>query len=345
MKKIVLLCLFVVLGSGAWSHGTVEIEMSLGAVTRREYRGFRGQINGQPSLFFLVFDDQSLRIGMVVFDWRGEVSVGFDNVSVSFSEGEDSITGSVCADDGKTVLFSGNTDPYWRTLIVYRYEFSASEKGCHFEYCYEIPYFPADKTDAAVKMTAAVTGDGAIATVGPYGNSDAVKKYMTRLLLPELSQWQEAVGNSGDSYHFEKISEIQFLYADRDLLSLQTKVYEYTGGAHGISAVSGFVFERASGKRVAGLDWLDYTDSEFVKTVRIKLISEPSALTEDSFYDYTKLGFDPECQWVLTTCGILFIWSQYQLGPYSSGIPEALFSFDEIRPYVKTKMFPGNLFR
>lgn len=345
MKRFVLLCLLVVFGSSVWSHGVPEAEIPLGTVTRKEYRGFRGQIDGQPAFFFLVFDDFSSRIEMVIPDWRGEMTAGFENISVSFSDGEDSVIGSARSGEEKTVLFSGERDPFLQTLIVYRYRFDTSEKDRYFSYCCEIPYFPSDKTEAAAKMTEAVTGNKAIAAAGPYVSSDAVKTYMAEILLPKLSQWKEAVENPDSSYHYEQMSEIRFLYADRDLLSLQSKHYEYTGGAHGMSSVSGFVFERISGERITGLDWLDYTDSEFIKTVKEKLVGDSSALTEDSFFDYGKLGFDPECQWNVTARGVLFVWSQYQLGPYSSGMPEVLLTFDEIRPYVKANVFPGNLFR
>lgn len=345
MKKIFLLCLLIVSAGSAWSFGSPEKEALDGTVVRKEYRGFRGEIDGQPTLFFLVFEDISSRVEMTVFDWRGEPAYDFDSISFSFAEGEEAVSGTVPAGEGKTILFSGKADPFWRTLIVYEYRFSTSIKDRRFEYSCRIPYFPTDKAEAAVKMTEAVTGNSALAAAGPYIGGDAVRKYMAESIAPKLSQWQKAAENPNGSYHYEMHSHIRFLYADRNLISLQTAVYEYTGGAHGMSAVSGFVFERASGKQITGLDWLNDSDPEFVKAVRTKLISEPSTLTEDSFYDYDKLGFDPECRWAITEKGILFVWAQYQLGPYSTGMPEVLFSFEEIRPYIKKKVFPGDLFR
>lgn len=342
MRRIVLIG-FLILGlASVWGNGSSEMVNLPGEVTQKEYRVFHGFIGNRSTVFFLTFDGVSSRAGMVVPDWRGDTAYEIEQLSFSFSKGEAAVNGTF-VENGNTVLFNGTADASLPYFLVSVYHFKAEEGDRQFIYHGEIPFFPTLKSAAAKQMTAVSVGDLRFSVSNAYGNENELRAYFAQKMSDELRKWKEAAVSQG-AYHFEQSSYIRFLYADTNLISLKALTYEYRGGAHGMTAVSGLVFDRNTGTRISGLDWLDTGNTKFISDVRKKFITPPSTLTEESFNDYERLGFDPKCEWMLTYGGILFVWSQYQLGPYSSGMPAVLFSFDEIKPYVKKKSFPGGLF-
>lgn len=342
MKRIVLICLLFCGAASVWGNDTADAASLPGTVTQKEYRVYHGTIGGQATVFFLTFDEISSRAGMVVPDWRGDIAYEVEQLSFSFSRAQTVVNGTF-VENGETVLFNGTADAALPYFLVGIYHFETEEGDRRFIWHREIPFFPTLGFDAAKQMTAVSAGDLQFPVSKSYGNESELRVYFAEKMSDELRRWKEAAASPG-AYHFEQSSYIRFLYADADLISLKVLTYEYRGGAHGLTAVSGLVFDRQSGTRISGLNWLNMSDAQFVSAVREKLITPPSTLTEESFNDYERLGFDPECEWMLTYGGVLFIWSQYQLGPYASGMPAVLFSVKEIAPYVKKKSFPGRLF-
>ncbi len=134
--------------------------------------------------------------------------------------------------------------------------------------------------------------------------------------------------------------------------------YEYTGGAHGGTGLATFTFNKDGRLMIEDiLDINNNKDIEITRLIEKKLISalgENSSketineglglafLRDDNTLDLVKCNcdgffFGSNLQnFVVTDSGIKFIMSQYQVAPYAAGMPEALLSFDELKPYLKS---------
>lgn len=148
-------------------------------------------------------------------------------------------------------------------------------------------------------------------------------------------------------------------------------MYEFTCGAHGNTAVSTFNF-KIDGTSIALEDiFIDTNGSDEIiiemtrKILRPKLLTElaknsnipeneyPTGMLDDglglSCFNENNVFMKEKCEpeeslflfaanlstFYITDDGIVFVYGQYQIAPYSSGVTEILVSWDEIAPYLK----------
>lgn len=133
-------------------------------------------------------------------------------------------------------------------------------------------------------------------------------------------------------------------------------VYEFTGGAHGNTAIATFTFNNKGQILIDSiLDFNDNKDIEIVRLLEQKLIDNLGEnsdkdtistglglafLRPDNTLDKVKCNcdgffFPSNMQnFVIEESGIKFIMGQYQVAPYSVGMPEVFISWQELKPYI-----------
>lgn len=143
-------------------------------------------------------------------------------------------------------------------------------------------------------------------------------------------------------------------------------MYGFTCGAHGITSVTTFNF-KTDGTRITNEEMFVDSNEKMIeitqKILRPKLLKElaENANTKESEYPKNMLddGLGLSCldknnvfvkekcwtslflyssnlkEFYITDEGVVFIYGQYQVAPYSSGITEILVSWEEITPYLK----------
>ncbi len=147
-----------------------------------------------------------------------------------------------------------------------------------------------------------------------------------------ISDFQKDFGSISQSQVKEMYGreDVQFqLYANTKIatssksISFIIEVYEYTGGAHGGTSVSTFTYDK-SGKLLKLSDVLG--DNYLVK---ISQLAKDYAYKNFSEYSQPAMidpGVSPNEEnfsaWYLTPSNIVFIFQQYQIGPYAMGINE-----------------------
>lgn len=137
-------------------------------------------------------------------------------------------------------------------------------------------------------------------------------------------------------------------------------VYEYTGGAHGGTNIATFTFSDKG--RVNIEDYLNFENNKDIEIVRILARKLEEVLGDNSDKDtiYEGLGLSylnkdntlnkEKCNcdgfffpsnlqnFVVLDEGVKFIMRQYQVAPYSAGMPEALLTWEELKLYLKVNI-------
>jgi hypothetical protein len=205
----------------------------------------------------------------------------------------------------------------------------------------------------------------------PKDTKNVMKDFVTNIVNKEKEDWK--IG--GEAYNSEK--KVASDFPDRPLMQYELNIqykkftstkfdtvsyvfqnYEFTGGAHGNTALTTFTFG------VNGLtnieDILDLSsnnnDIKLTKIVEKKLetilgqnLNQDmldgglglSYLSKDGTFDSVKCQCDGFLfpsnfqRFKITDEGIVFIFEQYQVAPYAVGQPEVLMSWKELEPFMK----------
>ncbi|MES2223817.1 MAG: DUF3298 and DUF4163 domain-containing protein [Patescibacteria group bacterium] len=112
-------------------------------------------------------------------------------------------------------------------------------------------------------------------------------------------------------------------------INVSFETYYYSGGAHGITDVSTFVYDANTGKRIALSDLFvgDYLNTlSTLSLAELKKI-DPKLETYSFALDGTKPLLENFKTWTLEPDGMHIIFSDYQVGPYVAGRPEIVLSY------------------
>jgi hypothetical protein len=113
--------------------------------------------------------------------------------------------------------------------------------------------------------------------------------------------------------------------------------YQFTGGAHGNSYVSNNLFSKETGEQLNLKDFISdipkltkIAEKYFRQTVEIKATDD---LEEQGFW-FTK-GFELNGNFYFENNKMIFVYNQYEIGPYSMGIIFVEIPVREIKSLIK----------
>lgn len=128
---------------------------------------------------------------------------------------------------------------------------------------------------------------------------------------------------------FEVILESNITYTKDSIISLYYDQYEFTGGAHGNTIRTSQTWNLKMGKML-DLSYFYPNNPDFIVEI-LKSINSQIAEQEQNnpgqyFENYCELVLDTFNleSYYLTPQGIMIYFQQYDIAPYSSGIPEFL---------------------
>lgn len=114
------------------------------------------------------------------------------------------------------------------------------------------------------------------------------------------------------------------VYTSSTTITYKLETYMYTGGAHGGTFIETFTYGK-DGKRITLNDLLVSSDSmkKLSTSARAYLYNK---IGEQSDNEVIDAGTEPTPEnfgvWYITDAGIVFVFQQYQVGPYTIGIQE-----------------------
>lgn len=154
--------------------------------------------------------------------------------------------------------------------------------------------------------------------------------YCRTVLYPQAVEAARYISDNNPPFHsYEFNINYQITYNTDCITSLFFETYTYMGGAHGSTIRSSDTWNFASGKKLELRDFYP-RHTGFVTEIQENIkqqISNRLEIQPASFFpDYAKLlqdSFDTR-RYYLTPDGIILYYQQYDIAPYSSGIPEFL---------------------
>ncbi|MEG6615826.1 DUF3298 and DUF4163 domain-containing protein [Peptococcaceae bacterium 1198_IL3148] len=152
----------------------------------------------------------------------------------------------------------------------------------------------------------------------------------------EAEQTAEDLKQSGFPFRpYELIADYDISYNQQGILSLTTTVYTYTGGAHGGTAKTTYNVDINSGEQISlksmfkeGVNYKDLINQE----ISNQIAKEPE------IYFSGDMGFKTiadDQNFYITEGKIVVYFSQYEIAPYASGIPEFELQLSQFKDSLK----------
>ncbi len=112
------------------------------------------------------------------------------------------------------------------------------------------------------------------------------------------------------------MAEYEVFRTDAQIVSLIQRVYQYTGGAHGMTRQAGHTIDRASGRRLNLADLFVHGASYTERLNRFVL--EEGRARQLPMWDFKGIG--AQSAFYLSDAGVVLFFQQYEIAPYSAGI-------------------------
>ena len=137
----------------------------------------------------------------------------------------------------------------------------------------------------------------------------------------------------------EYTAKFRVPYISDKVVTVDAWTYTYQGGAHGESVLGSQSFMAENGKALS-------TDGIFKKASRRSVVSLvkkalarqyfQSASIREYVFDPAAIGL-PACPPVFTEKGIKFQYQPYEIAPYSSGAPECVIPYSQLRSFMTSE--------
>lgn len=144
---------------------------------------------------------------------------------------------------------------------------------------------------------------------------------------------------------FSKTHDITVLAETDRYITYYYQTYMYGGGAHGYTTEVGFTFRKSDGRQIPLLT--DTESPQLASLIKEGVRGFFSGNAEKPYNDEELLEFLfaeevsalnhiplPANPPYLTKTGLVMLYTQYEIGPYSSGIITFEIPFDKIRPFL-----------
>jgi hypothetical protein len=171
-------------------------------------------------------------------------------------------------------------------------------------------------------------------------NVNEYMKYSRHLYNQAVKGLKDSQANNYPFHSYSAYMEYNITYNENCHLSAYNDKYEFTGGAHGLTARSSDSWELCTGKHLSLNDFFD-PNANYRQFITDEITRQAEYNNQQNsgiyFEDYESLiikSFDQH-NFYLTPQGITFYFQQYDIAPYSTGIAEFIIPYNKINWYPK----------
>lgn len=177
-----------------------------------------------------------------------------------------------------------------------------------------VPGAQAAPVESAV-LTQQIIREGNINIEYPVvsGLDDAAAEKINALITDHVKRFHKEM--AADSYVREAISRYAIHQNEGGLLSLTITQYHYSGGAHGMSYMTGYTFDLATGYLYRFTDLVPPWERDRINHTISQAITEQSI---PLLQDFTELKAEPEFYLLPERKAVIF-YQLYELAPYAWG--------------------------
>ena len=135
--------------------------------------------------------------------------------------------------------------------------------------------------------------------------------------------------------NYEKSVNGKVLFTDDNILSYRISSYIYSGGAHGYSHLTYFVFDLKTGKRLTEEDIFTENYQEIITEI---MLNKLNVSNNNSLDDYYLDNIKPNSNFFVDEKGITYFFNSYEIACYAFGPTEIFISYQEIQSILKKKI-------
>ena len=140
---------------------------------------------------------------------------------------------------------------------------------------------------------------------------------------------------TNSEFNYEYIAGKDILYFNDTTISINSYSSIYMGGAHGVYNNTSLVYSLKDGERITITNLIkDFKDEKLLISMKSKLLSISDRSEEDYLVPLNEITLE-DTSFYIYKDGIHFVWPIYTITAYVQGETEIVYSFDEIRPFVK----------
>lgn len=160
-----------------------------------------------------------------------------------------------------------------------------------------------------------------------FGEASKFENYIMNNLLPMATKdYYQSKENNFPVHTYEAIMVFTITYNQDCILSLYTDKYEYAGGAHGSTVRTSETWDVNLGTQIPLYTLFPYNDQyrKKINELIIQQIQNQMAYQQNFFSDYVQRvhnSFYPQ-NYYLSPGFVTIYFQQYDIAPYSTGIPE-----------------------
>ncbi len=160
----------------------------------------------------------------------------------------------------------------------------------------------------------------------------------TQLTIDNAAYVQECLQNNFPIRPYELVSKYKVNYITEKVLSLYVDYYQYTGGAHGMTDRKPYNFDLSTGQELALQDL--FKDNYDYKTVINKEVSQQISIAPENYFsgDMGFKGIGDEQRYYLEDGFLVVYFSQYEIAPYVTGIPEFKIPLSQFEDGIKAEL-------
>lgn len=151
-----------------------------------------------------------------------------------------------------------------------------------------------------------------------------LKKYIENNLLQDAKNLYEY--NKANNYPimvYEIIYDYSITYNSNNVISLYSDQYIFSGGAHGLTTRNSQNWNMQCGKQIALKDLFKnqpYFIINILEAINSQIETDPSSYFEN-YCNLVLNTFNPKQYFITSDSNIGIYFQQYDIAPYSSGIP------------------------
>ncbi|MCC8145840.1 MAG: DUF3298 domain-containing protein [Bacteroidales bacterium] len=175
-----------------------------------------------------------------------------------------------------------------------------------------------------------------------YVTSDETKEFIAK----ELAETNEE-DDSSQAYFMSLGKEFTltntFHLNQNDLISYEVSIYTYDGGAHGMDADLGFVVRLSTAQNLSYEDIFTSDSKSGITSLLIRNLLESKGYQSTDQLKKDNYETDlivPNNNFYMDNEGITFIYTPYEIGPYSLGITKIKILYSELTDYLRINIQP-----
>ena len=121
---------------------------------------------------------------------------------------------------------------------------------------------------------------------------------------------------------------------ENDILSLSIFRNQNTGGAHPNFACDYHNYDLLTGNQIKLNEIFTPNYAATLNKAGEKIFKKNIDRNNDGIWDFGKGGFHLNSNFAITPGGLLFLFNQYEIGPYAAGSPEIFIPYKEIENII-----------